>query len=409
MSLNIPKLKESNNFLKILFENLTSVILLANKELKVTNVNDSFEALYSVKREWVTGRMCGEVLGCRYIFDENAPCGETSHCKKCVLRNSIYEAFNKHSSVSKQFLSRDFQIGNSFIKKDFQFTARYVMLHDEEYVVIIIDDVSEIVHHKRVVEQKNKEITDSIEYAKIIQKNLFPFDNILSILFPDSFLFFQPKDIISGDFYWLFRTQDTVYCAVADCTGHGVPGAMLSVLGISFLDRIICEMGQVSPAQILDRLRELIIEVFNQQGEQDEIKDGMDIVLIAMDMRTYECQYSGANNSLYIIRNSTHNAYLEEIKSDRMPISIYYEMKPFTNHSFQLQKGDILYLKTDGFEDQIGGALNKKYLRKQLKAFLSSIHKYPFDIQKELLINEFSKWKGKLDQTDDVMMLGIKV
>jgi serine phosphatase RsbU (regulator of sigma subunit) len=181
------------------------------------------------------------------------------------------------------------------------------------------------------------------------------------------------------------------------------------LLGITFLNEIMSEMGVISPSLIVDRLRDLIIEILNQKGTYRELKDGMDIIIVALNLETLECEYAGANNSLFLIRNINDMAHLEEIKPDKMPVSINENMTSFTNHKIHLAKGDILYLRTDGYADQFGGSENKKFLVKHLKELLESISTKSLKEQKELLQSTFEDWKGVNNQIDDVTIMGIKI
>ena len=409
MGLNVTSLTESNIFLNILFNNLTSAIFLIDKDVKVKNVNYSFQSFFDKSEEDVRGKLCGNAIGCSFTVDEDKLCGTTSHCIECILRSSIVESFTEKSNIFRRILIKEFYITNKKHKKYLQFSVRYLFFNNTEFVVLIFDDITEIEQQKNVIKAKSQEIIDSIEYAKKIQRKILPQDDILTTIFEESFILFKPKDIVSGDFYWLYTNKNYTYITVADCTGHGVPGAFLSLLGITFLNEIIGEMGMIPPSLILDRLRDLLIEVLNQKTTVNELKDGMDIIVVAINTDTLECEYAGANNSLFLIRNAISLAQLEEIKPDKMPVAINESMKSFTNHKIQLAKGDILYLRTDGFADQFGGTNNKKFLVKQLKEMLVSFNAKSLLQQKEILDKTFEEWKGENDQVDDVTIMGVKI
>lgn len=281
-----------------------------------------------------------------------------------------------------------------------------------------------ITGQKNIVEEKNKEIIDSINYAKRIQNALLSSENQVSEHLPEHFVFFNPKDIVSGDFYWTFEKQNYLYIAVADCTGHGVPGAFLTMLGTAFLNEITAKEELLSPAQILDELRTKFIKELKQTGEDGENKDGMDMSLIRLDINTKELQWSGANNPLWIISQSKFiseinpqmlkqiqhdDAILFEIKSDKQPISYYPDAKPFTNHEIKLAKEDLIYLFTDGYADQFGGEKGKKFKYKPFKELLISLSSKSMTSQKETLENRFTQWKGDLEQIDDVCIIGVKI
>lgn len=262
-----------------------------------------------------------------------------------------------------------------------------------------------ISEQKNILSEKNKEITDSITYARRLQEAILPPNELIKEKLPDSFIFFKPKDVVSGDFYWLEHKNNTVFFAVADCTGHGVPGAMVSVVCSNALNRAVKEFELINPAKILDKVRELVIETFEKSIE--DVKDGMDIALCSFDTKTNELQYAGANNPLWIIKQNSKE--IEEIKANKQPIGIFHDFVPFTNHQVQLTKGDKIYLFSDGYPDQFGGEKGKKMMYKPFKNILTENSDLEMSQQKEILAQEFENWKGKMDQIDDVCVFGIKV
>ncbi len=251
------------------------------------------------------------------------------------------------------------------------------------------------------VEKKNTEIVDSINYARRIQRGILPSDTLIKKLLPDSVLYYQPRDIVSGDFYWVNESAGKIFFTAADCTGHGVPGALLSIIGKIGLDRTINEFGLTSPSAILDKLATLLKETFASSGNL--MKDGMDIALCAFDKAQNVLEFSGARNSLYLIRDDE----LEVYKADRQSIESSDELTPFTNYTIELESGDAVYIFSDGYADQFGGAENKKFMTKNLKTLLMDIYKKPPEEQKLLLEEHFLSWKGDYDQVDDVCILGI--
>ncbi len=262
---------------------------------------------------------------------------------------------------------------------------------------------NELTSKNIVIEQKNKEILDSITYAKRLQEAILPPAKLVKEWLPKSFIFYKPKDIVSGDFYWMETLNEKIYFAAVDCTGHGVPGAMVSVVGHNAINRCVKEFGLSSPSKILDKLSSLVEESLSKGNE--DVKDGMDISLCALDLKTYSVEFSGANNPLWIVRNNE----LIEVKGDKQPIGKYINRKPFTNHTILLQKNDSLYLFTDGFADQFGGEKGKKFKHSQFKELLISIQKEPMEVQKELISKSFENWKGSLEQLDDVCVIGFKI
>ena len=264
-------------------------------------------------------------------------------------------------------------------------------------------DNIEIIRQKEIIEEKNIEVHSSITYAKRIQKAILPSDKILNEALANSFILFKPKDIVSGDFYWIQKIGNKVLFAVVDCTGHGVPGALMSVIGHSALNRTVKEFGLTSPAAILDKLNFLVEETF--ESAEDEVKDGMDISLCSLDINTNKLEWAGANNPLWIINNGE----LLELKADKQPIGKFINRKPFTGHSLQLQKNDSIYIFTDGLADQFGGPKGKKFKYKKIKdLLLQSINNTP-EQQKKIILNALTKWKGELEQVDDICVMGIKI
>ena len=258
---------------------------------------------------------------------------------------------------------------------------------------------------KEMVEEKNKEIVDSINYAKRLQQAILPPISLVKQSLPDSFILFKPKDIVSGDFYWYMQSGDELLIAVADCTGHGVPGAMVSVVGANGLNRCVKEFGLKQPSEILDKLCDLVIETFEMTDH--DVKDGMDIAICAINLKTKKIQFSGANNPLWMIRKNGDD--LKEIKADKQPIGKFEYRKHFTNHEVEFQTGDALYLFSDGYADQFGGPGGKKFKYKTLKDLLLTIHQNPMSDQEQSLSKAFSDWKGSLEQIDDVCVIGIKL
>jgi serine phosphatase RsbU (regulator of sigma subunit) len=261
-----------------------------------------------------------------------------------------------------------------------------------------------------VIANKNKNILDSIEYAKRIQDAMLPSQKDLAALPYECFVFYQPKDIVSGDFYWFNQAEQNdkklLNVAIGDCTGHGVPGALMSILGMSSIQEIYAQDALYSPHQILDQLRKKITLNLKQTGVLGEQKDGMDLGLIHYYPEDRKLEFAGAHFPVWIVRNQS----LIEIKGDRMPIGIHYgKEKPFTLQTITLEEGDWIYLFTDGFADQMGGDLNKKYLSKNFKKFLLSIAHLSTDQQKEAIEKEFQNWKDQNDQIDDVLVFGLRV
>jgi antitoxin component YwqK of YwqJK toxin-antitoxin module/serine phosphatase RsbU (regulator of sigma subunit) len=335
-------------------------------------------------------------------------------------------------------------------------------------------DNTALAMQKRLVEEKQKEILDSINYAKRIQAAILPPSRIVKEMLPDSFIIYKPKDIVAGDFYWMHLSLnpsprgegkavltsdgtaedqsplspgrcaggEVVFFAAADCTGHGVPGAMVSVICNNGLNRSVREYGLTDPGKILDKTREIVIQEFEKSDE--EVKDGMDISICALEalpstqssqkMAGVRLHYAGANNPLWVIRRDRHpelvsgsqemlaqvghdkdlkpetlNFELHEVKADKQPIGKYSENKPFTTHTLELQKGDTIYIFTDGYADQFGGEAGKKFKSANFKKLLLSIQDKSMDEQQQIITETFNTWKGETEQVDDVCLIGVRI
>ena len=251
------------------------------------------------------------------------------------------------------------------------------------------------------VDEKNKKILDSIKYAKRIQSAILPSPQVVKEYLKESFILYKPKDIVAGDFYWMEQQKGRVLFAAADCTGHGVPGAMVSVVCNNGLNRSVREYGLLDPGEILDKTREIVIREFEKSDE--EVQDGMDVALCSIQGN--KLKYAGAHNPLWIIRNGE----ILETKANKQPIGIYDQPKPFTTHTITLQKNDTIYIFSDGYVDQFGGVRGKKFKIKAFRELILSIQGHHMEKQKMLLEEAFENWIGELEQIDDVCIIGIKV
>ncbi|MDX2360387.1 MAG: SpoIIE family protein phosphatase [Crocinitomicaceae bacterium] len=281
---------------------------------------------------------------------------------------------------------------------------------------VLVDTNKTIQEQKTQVEEKSKAISDSINYAKRLQTAILPTAGQVNEHLPDSFLFFKPKDVVSGDFHWFESKGDLIFIAAADCTGHGIPGAMVSVVCSNALNRAVNMFGLTEPARILDKAREYVIETFAKSG--GDVSDGMDISLCAIQGNTLT--FSGANNPLWVVRKNKFIAddaekiergdevSLIEIKGDKQPVGHYSGVEPFTQHELELQTSDMVYLFTDGYADQFGGPKGKKFKYAPFKRALISMNGLEMSEQGDYLDKVFDAWKGDLEQVDDVCVIGFK-
>jgi len=263
-------------------------------------------------------------------------------------------------------------------------------------------DFARFQHDQIALHQKS--IMDSIHYAQTIQNSLLPSAHILKSGLTDHFILFKPRDIVSGDYYWFSDQVDHYYIAAADCTGHGVPGAFMSMLGMALMNEIVSKDPSVDPDNLLNILRKQIIETLHQKGDPGAAKDGMDMVVCKVDQSKKQLKFAGANNPLYLVRNEE----LTEYRTDKMPVSIHLVMEPFTGHTIDLESGDHVFIFSDGYADQFGGPKGKKFKYQPFKKLLISLAGKDMHDQGLILDREFEKWKGDIDQIDDVVVIGMK-
>ncbi|MBI1838150.1 MAG: tetratricopeptide repeat protein [Flavobacteriia bacterium] len=290
---------------------------------------------------------------------------------------------------------------------------RYKLANRQKEIISIKEQ--ETNRQKNLLEIKNKEITDSINYAKRIQAAILPAPKIVKEYLKDSFVLYIPRDIVAGDFYWMEQIENGLIFAAADCTGHGVPGAMVSVLCNNALNRSVREYNLTDPGEILNKTREIIISEFEKS--EDDVNDGMDVSLCTLSFdnldtthaHPVQLKWAGANNPLWIVRNNE----LLEYKPDKQPIGKYFESLPFTTHIIDLYKDDCIYIFTDGYKDQFGGETNKTIGKKikalRMKELLLQLTNESMDVQKQKLEEFFMQWKGKHEQVDDVCVIGVRI
>jgi serine phosphatase RsbU (regulator of sigma subunit) len=281
----------------------------------------------------------------------------------------------------------------------------------------LIEQKTEIeAQHLITIEQKNqielhsKAITDSIRYAQKIQSAILPPESYLRELLHEYFILNRPKNIVSGDFYWIKQAKGHIILVAADCTGHGVPGAFMSLLGISYLNEIAQRSEIIHADQILNELRSQVKRSLRQYGQLDQPKDGMDVAICIINIETKMMQYAGAFNPFYLIREVEGVPELKEIKADSMPVGFFHgKDKSFTKHELQLEMNDTFYIFSDGFADQFGGNDNKKFKIKNFKNLLLEIQGEAMHVQKEILDKTLVEYMKGQDQTDDILVIGVRI
>ena len=358
----------------------------------------------------------------QYEFDKQNAVETAIHKQELEKQQAIADADKKRQTIIIAAISIGLLmviIFSFFLYKRFKITSKQKEVIEQQKHIV------EEAHYE--LEEKNQEILDSINYAKRIQSAILPPNKIVKEYLPNSFILYKPKDIVAGDFYWMEtvsslegglkvgdhhpsnspQRENLVLFAAADCTGHGVPGAMVSVICHNALNRSVREHNLADPGKILDKTREIIIREFEKSEE--EVKDGMDIALCALKLQTTTAilQYAGAHNPLWIIRKGAEE--IEEIKADKQPIGKFDHPQPHTTHNVKLNKGDSFYIFSDGYADQFGGEKGKKFKTANLKKLLLSIQHETIEKQKELIDRAFENWKGNLEQLDDVCVIGVKI
>lgn len=368
---------------------------------------------------------CYEMLGKDYSAEGDYKNAYLFHKKCAVVKDSIlnaekaeqmaemqtkYESEKKDKEILKknsELSQKELESKNKTIQRNIFILGFALVLLTAIFILrgfFLKKKANQLItQQKEVIEEKNREVMDSINYARRIQAALLPPYKLITKSFKESFVLYQPKDIVSGDFYWFEKIGDKLFIAAVDCTGHGVPGAMVSVIGHNGLNRAVHEFKLTTPAAILDKLAVLVDETFVKSDS--EVKDGMDISLCCYDPQSNILQWAGANNPLWICQNNK----VLEIRADKQPIGSFENRKQFTNHSFTLNSGDSFYLFTDGFADQFGGPKGKKFKYKQLSDLIELNSGLSMEQQKNALIDAFNAWKGNLEQVDDICLIGIRI
>ena len=389
------------------------ILIIGGIVIAILTVRSIIRPLHGLKK--ILLMMGKGVLPTERIKDRNDEIGEMS-----LALNDLVNGMTRTTDFAYQVGSGNFDsfykplsdedtLGNALIKMREDLRENERVLEEK-----VLERTEQVVRQKEEIEIKNSElevlfkhVTDSIKYAKRIQDAILPPDSLIKKVLPNSFVLFRPKDIVSGDFYWIDEKANKTMFAAIDCTGHGVPGAFMSIVGYNILKQVINNNKNTSPAFILDRLNEGVSETLHHGMDIAQAKDGMDVAFCTIDFAKLELQYAGAYNPLYIVRDGQ----LIEIKGDKFPIGLFLgeEKKKFTNHTVQLQKGDAVYIFSDGYADQFGGPKGKKFMITHFRNLLIQLAPQSIEQQKLIISKTLQDWCGKLDQVDDVLVIGVKI
>lgn len=319
-----------------------------------------------------------------------------------INRESFFSVLQHHPELTKQIIA---QLTKKMRKQNDVIISQF-KTKERELSALVNERTAELQKRNIEITEKNKEILDSIQYAKRLQEAILPPSKFVKKYLKDSFVLYLPKDIISGDFYWISAVNDKmILMAAADCTGHGVPGALMSMMGVSLLNQLVNEKGITTPSAVLNQLHEAVITALKQN--ENDSNDGMDIALCCFDFEKNEVQFAGANRPLWLVRNNE----IQIITPDKVPVGglQIQRSEPFLNHTLSIIKNDTLYFFTDGYADQFGGEQGKKLMSKKLKELLISVQSLPMQEQEILLKSYFNEWKGNNEQVDDVLVIGVRI
>ena len=383
---------------KSIFEKIRSYVLVIDQEGKILLANGPFNSLPGVKKNSVEGQMIWEFMK---PFHKNYRKTELILKRKILLKNKLSTQFETQLEVGHKF--------EKHILWD-------LSVDEENRYVLIGNDITERKNAEKRIQKKNKvlqetqkDFLDSVNYAQKLQEAILPDLHKINQYASESFVLYKPKDIVSGDAYWLSRTDEHIFIAAIDCTGHGIPGAMLTILAHNLLREIIIKQKQTDPGKVLNTLDKELTATFNDEGHLKHTPDGMDIVLIRLDKGLNQLQYASALRPLFIVRDKDYF----ELKGDRYPIGLLEGIdKSFNTYSFDLKEHDSIYLYSDGYADQFGGPKHKqggkKFTKKKLRELLLSIQDMPMNEQVGFLDYVHNNWKQEMSQTDDIVLIGLK-
>jgi len=377
---------------------------LAEQVGALSEISDAYNLLYSINKGEFNYKTALEYHELFLAINDSIFNKEKSRQIKEI--ETKYETRKKEQLIKN--LENEKIIQDLRIKKQRIFLLSFLgaFISINVFLIILFRQNKTIRAANKLLAYQKKQITDSIEYASRIQTAILPPGDYISKIIPEHFIVYKPRDIVSGDFYWITHKEGKIVIAAVDCTGHGVPGAFMSMLGFAFLNEIVNKEKELKANYILNQLRDYVKASLHQTGKEDEAKDGMDIALCIIDPDNLTMQFSGAYNPLYLIKNNE----MVTIKADRMPIGIHvFEKDSFTNHEMSIKKGDIIYMFSDGYIDQFGGPKTQKFRIAPFRKLLISNRNKPMKEQKEILEKNFEEWKGNHEQIDDVLVMGIKI
>ena len=376
----------------LVLDKLNTLLVIVNNKGEVEYVSNSSKALLGYEPD--------QLLGDNWWILPRQTINEGTIVKEKILSIMLHDSYQV-----EQGFEHALKTSNGLIK---WFKWSSTVMSDDKLIGIGIDITEKkkteqkTLEINRVLTEKNKEITDSISYAKKIQEAILQNDSFLKTRFKDGFVLYQPKDIVSGDYYFFYENDETKYVAVIDCTGHGVPGALMSVIANSLLKEVFYNKSITQPDEILYALDELLFDSLNKNNQEEIRYDGMDIALCAINKKTNVLSFAGAMRPLFLVRANE----MIEIKGSKFPLGYYFDKKEFLLDTIQLQTNDRIYLTTDGYADQFGGNNNKKLNRKAFKELLLSLNGMDGDEQNSFLDYSLRNWKQDEEQTDDVLVLG---